>query len=392
MMGELMLQIKNLSESKAELFVYGEIGWETDAYAIAREVSSLDVSELSVRIHSPGGDVYDGLAIMNALKAHPAHVTAVVEGLAASAASFIAVGGADRVVMRPGSELMIHDAMTIALGSAEDLGKAVGDLDRVSNTLAEIYAAKAGTPADMWREAMRAETWFTADEAVEAGLADEVSSVDEPLPAVALSRSRVMNVFSGRRGKPPRELLNQEVQGGDTVMADEVKNEEVIEPTEAVQPAESETEEVTEAVEGKATDVVTSEDGGDGEAESSPAEDEGSDESSEAEGDDVENVVTMDRARYDELLEQLAKGEEAMQLVARRDAEDFVDRAIAEGRLGAASRDREVSNYLVDAGETRARINALAVGRIPRSEKGHSVPDEGVSVTNKRPRGPIPRV
>ncbi|WCZ36054.1 head maturation protease, ClpP-related [Corynebacterium heidelbergense] len=383
-----MLQIKNLSESKAELFVYGEIGWETDAYAIAREVSSLDVSELSVRIHSPGGDVYDGLAIMNALKAHPAHVTAVVEGLAASAASFIAVGGADRVVMRPGSELMIHDAMTIALGNAEDLGKALGDLDRVSNTLAEIYAAKAGTPADMWREAMRAETWFTADEAVEAGLADEVSSVDEPLPAVALARGRVMNVFSGRRGKPPRELLNHEVRGGDSGMADEVKNEEVIEPTEAVQPAESEAGEVSEAVEDQA--AVTSEDGEASESESAEsAGGEASDGEAEA---SEETVVTLDRARYEELLAQLAEGQEALKVVARREAEDFVDRAISEGRLGAASRDREVSNYLVDAGETRARIEALAVGRIPRSEKGHSVPDEGVSVTNKRPRGPIPRV
>lgn len=138
-----------------------------------------DVDEIHLHINSPGGEVYEGIAITNALRRHPATVTAIVDGLAASAASFIAVAGAERTLMAPNTELMIHDAWGIALGPAADM-HAVGDrLDKLSNNIASMYAAKAGGTEESWRAAMLDETWYSANEAVEAGLADAVEGADD---------------------------------------------------------------------------------------------------------------------------------------------------------------------------------------------------------------------
>ena len=130
----------------AELLIYDVIGWwPNDAETLARELKALEADEIIVRINSPGGSVFDGFAIYNALRAHAASVTTIVEGLAASAASLIALAG-DKVVMRPASELMIHDAWTAVAGPAEEMRKTAEHLDRVNTIVAGIYAAKAGTP------------------------------------------------------------------------------------------------------------------------------------------------------------------------------------------------------------------------------------------------------
>lgn len=132
-----------------------------------------DVEEIRLHINSPGGEVYEGIAILNSLRRHPATVTAIVDGLAASAASFIAVG-VDRTIMAPNTEMMIHDAWGIALGPAADMRAMADRLDKLSNNIASMYAEKAGADTDTWRGFMLAETWYSAQEAVDAGLADEV--------------------------------------------------------------------------------------------------------------------------------------------------------------------------------------------------------------------------
>ncbi len=161
--------------------------WGLSAEEVADAVDALpsDVSEIRLLINSPGGDVFDGTAIFNILSAHPAKVTAVVQGLAASAASFIAIT-ADELVMNPGSMLMIHDASAGVYGWAEDMRQMADLVDKISNNLADMYARKAGGTRDEWRGRMLAETWYTADEAVTAGLADRVevaSAVDAPTAA-----------------------------------------------------------------------------------------------------------------------------------------------------------------------------------------------------------------
>lgn len=161
--------------------------WGLSAAELADALDALpsNVTAIRLLINSPGGDVFDGLAIMNMLSAHPAKVTAVVQGLAASAASFIAVG-VDELVMNPGSMLMVHDASTVAYGWADDLRAVADVLDKVSDNIAGMYARKAGGEVDGWRATMKAETWYTAEEAVTAGLADRVqAATTEDAPADA---------------------------------------------------------------------------------------------------------------------------------------------------------------------------------------------------------------
>lgn len=202
------MEIRN-SANGAEVLLYGEIGLDATAADFAAHLHEVEADAITLRVNSPGGDVYEGLTIMNALKNHPARVTAYVEGLAASAASFIVVGGADEVVMCPHSELMIHDAMSMAVGNASDMQAAITDLERVSNNLADIYAFKAGGLSDTWREVMRAETWFTADEAVAAGLADRKGNIEHS-SGVVNKRFALVNKFKGRQGNPPEVLFKNE--------------------------------------------------------------------------------------------------------------------------------------------------------------------------------------
>lgn len=169
----------------AEVFIYGPIdpfAWEefgeVSAHSFVGELAALDVDELTVRIHSPGGAVFDALAITNAIKSHRATVTTVVEGLAASAASFIAQAG-DRVVIRPNAEMMIHDPWGYCSGNQAEFLDYAAWLDRAADNIADLYAEHAGGTAAQWREAMRAETWYSADEAVAAGLADIKTSDDD---------------------------------------------------------------------------------------------------------------------------------------------------------------------------------------------------------------------
>ena len=126
------------------------------------------VNEIRVHINSPGGEVFEAVTIINALRRFDARVVAVVDGLAASAASVLAAA-ADELVMAPNSTLMIHDAWGVCVGPATDMRSMADLLDKLSDNIADVYAAKAGGSAADWRERMRAETWYTADEAVEAG-------------------------------------------------------------------------------------------------------------------------------------------------------------------------------------------------------------------------------
>jgi ATP-dependent protease ClpP protease subunit len=157
-----------------DIYVYDAVGGWYGMYAddFIRDLRAVSTSSINIRINSPGGSVFDGVAIANAIRSHPANVTCYVDSLAASIASVIALSG-DRLVMRPQSMIMIHDASATVHGNAKDMQDTADLLDKTSDNLAGAYAAKAGGTVPEWRERMRAETWMTADEAVELGLADE---------------------------------------------------------------------------------------------------------------------------------------------------------------------------------------------------------------------------
>ena len=203
--------------------MYGPIGpdfWEPENAITAKSVMA-QLSEISgdvtVRISSGGGDVYEGIDIMTALKNHDGKVTVIVESLAASAASFIAVGGADRVLMRPSSEMMVHRAWSFVEGNADDARKALGDLERQDNKLAAIYAGKAGGEIKDWLDAMSAETWYTAEEAVAAGLADGVITEKSEAPAPSASLAKRRFKFANRAAAPPPPVTRSE-SGDNTTM------------------------------------------------------------------------------------------------------------------------------------------------------------------------------
>jgi ATP-dependent protease ClpP protease subunit len=163
----------------ARIDIYEEIGgWGVTAAEFAEQLRSVDASEIDLHINSPGGSVFDGLTIFNALVGHPAAITVYVDGLAASAASFIAQAG-DTVVMNRGSMMMLHDAIAMTWGNAFDHDESAGLLRKVGASIAAVYASRAGGTAETWAAVMAEKNgqgrWYTADEAVEAGLADRVA-------------------------------------------------------------------------------------------------------------------------------------------------------------------------------------------------------------------------
>lgn len=166
------------SADTTDVYIYDEIGGWFGVWAseLVPELVAIGTPQIAVHLNSPGGDYFDGVAIANALSSHAARVTIHVDGLAASAASVIAMSG-DEIVMHPGSQMMIHDALTRTTGNATELRQTAELLDSVSQGIAELYAARAGGEAGEWRTAMRAETWYSPAAAVEAGLADRVATL-----------------------------------------------------------------------------------------------------------------------------------------------------------------------------------------------------------------------
>jgi len=176
-------RIGNAEQDRAEVFIYGPIDdWDgVSASAFVRELRAITAKAIDLRINSGGGLVFDAIAIYSALKNHPATVDVTVDGIAASAASFVAMAG-DSIAIEKPAKMMIHDAMGLVVGNAGDLREFAELLDELSDTIAGIYADRAGGTVARWREAMRAETWYGAAEAVKAGLADRVANDTKAAP------------------------------------------------------------------------------------------------------------------------------------------------------------------------------------------------------------------
>ncbi len=163
---------------EAELMLYDEIGgwYGATADQFIADLRGITAPNLRVRINSPGGSVFEGIAIANALRSHPGTVVMQVDSVAASIASVIAMAG-DRVEMAPNAMLMIHEASGVCLGNASDMDEMARLLALISDNIADAYVAKAGGTREQWREAMRAETWYLPEDAVTAGLADEALTI-----------------------------------------------------------------------------------------------------------------------------------------------------------------------------------------------------------------------
>lgn len=176
--GDKWYRIQNQG-SRAKVYIYDMIGeWGVTAQDFVNELNGVKAPHIDLHMNTQGGQVFDGIAIYTALLNHPAEVTVYVDALAASAGSFIAQAGSKRVMAR-NARMMIHDAHGLCIGNADDARDMAKMLDDMSDNIASIYAERAGQDVRHWRKAMRAETWYSAEDAVEAGLADGVAGDEE---------------------------------------------------------------------------------------------------------------------------------------------------------------------------------------------------------------------
>jgi ATP-dependent protease ClpP protease subunit len=371
----------------ADVYIYDMIDswWGVDAAQFVREIAALDVDTINLRVNSPGGSVYDGVAIMNALRRHKATVVATVDGLAASAASFI-IQAADEVVMGLGTELMIHDAWSFAWGNAEAMAKAATDLDRISSTIAGIYSERAGGTVDEWRAAMKAETWYSADEAVAAGLADRVDRKDaKPDPDASnrfdlsifahagRSNAPAPTVNASHERRPGLSLANDSALTTVTQLVNKTTQKPPAEPKENIQPQEKGTDTMSEALTqglrerlGIPADSILDDDGLLSAVDEALAEQATAPAAAAAPG-----TVVLDAAQYEDLVASAAEGRAARQeqLAANRAA--LVNAAVEDGRIAPARREHWVNALAADPGMADT-LAGLQKGLVPVAAAGYT--------------------
>ncbi|PEE23499.1 Clp protease ClpP [Bacillus toyonensis] len=182
-------QMKASANGKsADVFIYGEItkyAWEeygeVSSITFKNELDELGngIETINLYINSPGGSVFETMAIIAMLQRHPAKVISYIDGIGASCASVLPMIS-DKIIMYANSMLMVHNAWTYASGNADQLRKAADDIERINQSMVQHYLTRAGDKLDedILKQLLDAETWLSADEAMEYGLCDEIISAN----------------------------------------------------------------------------------------------------------------------------------------------------------------------------------------------------------------------
>ena len=254
-MTKQMWELKQAAQADTlDLFIYGDIedidiDWTT--WSIVQSENSAkffkealaahpDVKQINVYVNSPGGYVMEAMAIRNQLKRHPANVTGYVDGIAASAASFI-LTACDQVKMYSNTMQMVHNMWSIAIGNAKELHKAATDLEIIMTGNRKAYLEKAGgkLTEEKLIELLDAETWLTAEQCLEYGLADEIIAEEKDLTA-AKQMMQKMNTTMEQQINYNKSLAAQLRELAEPIEKIEVEPiEEVVEPIiEAIEPIE----------------------------------------------------------------------------------------------------------------------------------------------------------
>lgn len=409
------------ARSRADVYVFDMLGgwFGVTAEDFVRDVADLDVDELHVHLNSPGGDVAEGVAIANVLRGHRAHVTVWVDGLAASAASVVAMAG-DEVVMGVGSQLMLHDAWGIAVGNAAELRQYAAMLDSTSDAIASTYAAKAGGTAAEWRDVLRAEQWYTADEAVAAGLADRVATDDDngtaggdPIRPGRSSSGSWWDMwdtlrdparfdlspyaFAGRSAAPPPAMPGRQTPaasaaghteqegGGPVVDFTDEQATRMRRELGLADDADPQTivDAMCEALTERADDDTP-----DGQPEGQPAG-EPALTGAAAAARLPEGLVAVDAGTLEQLQRDAHAGAEARARQQREDRERAVQAAIGDGRIPPARREHWLQALAADSGAL-ATLEALPKGLIPVAPVGHDAPQATKSDDSWFPQYPLP--
>lgn len=196
-------KIENKAASdEATVYLYDEISWfGVNAEQFVKDLNDVKASTLHIRFNSPGGSVFDGTAIFNAIKQHKSKTVSHIDGLAASIASVIALAS-DEVRMAENAFLMIHDPWSIVIGNADTMREEAELLDKVGKTIAKTYMDKSGKDEKEIKALMNAETWLTAEEAKEAGFVDiiEENENEEKAKATLFDLSVFANVPAQLKG------------------------------------------------------------------------------------------------------------------------------------------------------------------------------------------------
>ena len=197
---------------KAEIWIYEQIGedfWSGEgitAKGFQKDLAAIKASQIDLHINSPGGEVFSGIAIYNLLKSHPANVTVYIDGLAASIASVIAMAG-NEIYMAENALMMIHNPWGMAFGDAEEMRKTADVLDKVCDSICLTYMDKTKKKKEEIMPMMSAETWMSANEAMDHGFIDDVTeSMD--LAACAkfipiMSKAKFKNIPESLREHKP---------------------------------------------------------------------------------------------------------------------------------------------------------------------------------------------
>lgn len=334
--------------------------WGVSAKEFTRVLDELpdEVTEIRLLISSPGGDVFEGIAIMNALRAHPAKVVAVVEGIAASSASFIAAA-ADELVMMQQSQLFIHNAWTITLGDAAELRAVADDLEKACDrNIASVYAAKSGDSVEHWLAEMDKDRWLSAEEAVAEKLADRIEGVGDAESAKARFD---LSVFARKAGH--RAAARADAQTPDSTEPGTPNQKEELTVSDTIKAGLRERLGVTDA---DATDETLL-----------AALDEALNEAADTEAAPTaaipEGAIVVDQAAHEQLRADAEKGRKAMEMLDAQRRDGIIADALKDGRIAASAKDSWRKQLDQDEDGIKALLESFPKNTaVPVAEVGHS--------------------
>lgn len=337
------------------------------------------IETIDLHIHSRGGSVWEAVAIMNTLRQHKARVVTTVDSIAASSAGFIAVGASDELIMAENAELMAHLPWAMAVGSAEDMRKAAESLDRTAKNIVSIFAERTGGSTDEWMQILTDETWWSADEAVNAGIADRVLKAPKrrAQAKAGAKNSLDLSIFNhaGRSDAPAPRVpqAHNETPQGDKPEAEKEKEPIVGTLSESAlqklgldaDADDSAIEEAINTLAERPTTVVNN---------SAPAEPSAEDIKNAA---DKFGLTVMDKEVRDQLIADAKAGAEARAQQVKEANDRVITEALSKGKIGPAN-SKTWREALDGAGreQTIALLESLPENSLPVTEIGHGVSSE----------------
>lgn len=369
----------------------GEWGVSASEFAAALDSLPESVQDIHLHINSPGGEVFEAITILNMLRDHPAKLTAIVDGLAASSASFIAAG-AETTIVGKNTEVMIHDPWGLAIGNAQDFRETADQFDKVARNIASIYAAKSGATVAEWRDAMLAESWYDAEEAVAAGLADRVaednSSTDTATTKAQNRWDLSMFAHQGRTNAPAPPILTGDRTHLQVAAIATDGRPDRPDPAGSGSPTPGSSGDTTQ----EGSTIVDFSDEQlttlrqrvgvpvDADADTilgalaECLEERAEAPAPQAQAGPPEGMVLMDEVQHTQLLADAAAGRAARDQQVAEHRTRLVDEAVRDGRIPVARKEHWIQALAADPEGNEATLAALAPGLVNVTERGHSSP------------------